>query len=524
MKPNEILEAVKHSKVLVAFHKHYLEGHLEPAEIFTEEALWGHILAGAIRHEDCGEYIRIDDYRYNLNSRSYTIDGNGFYLDGDTARVRALVKKAGKVQKVKPGRIMSAYLADKDFPEQVKIWAAERFTFLWNAQNDMKGLELHVDNRFDKIYDSYFLVGDFHSCMTDKPFYEFYEGALDASAAYLEDEDGMIHARCIIFNNVRVGDKVLRLAERQYAAKEHMKGALISALIKEGRIDGYKSFDAGCSDCDEFKDVNGGYLENRGEMSIDCEYTPDVDVPYMDSFKWAASSCGGWILYNYEHKDASYKLENTEGDPEHIGEEEKYDGYRSVYFYGDSVMVNCHGCRIEVEDSDEGLKDFRMVGGEYYHYEDVCYCERCEEYYLPDDGVYSEILDEHFCSECCMRDALEENAECGHILYSNMTDDFYDSEEELQEAEADYLDGKFYSYLTGKLYDSEEELQGAEDNSEFEYVIDIKRNCKIRKMLAVKLIDENDNLIGYRLRSEFAEYGGGSRFVTYEDNVRVVKL
>ncbi len=56
--------------------------------------------------------------------------------------------------------------------------------------------------------------------MVDKEQHSFYENAVNASAAYLENEEGKIIARCIIFNEVKDQDgKIWRLAERQYSKK-----------------------------------------------------------------------------------------------------------------------------------------------------------------------------------------------------------------------------------------------------------------------------------------------------------------
>lgn len=79
--------------------------------------------------------------------------------------------------------------------------------------------------------------------MTDKDYYYFYMDSVNASAAYLTDEDDMVIARCIIYNEVKDQDgNKWRLAERQYASDENdiLKRALIDALIKGGYIDGYK--------------------------------------------------------------------------------------------------------------------------------------------------------------------------------------------------------------------------------------------------------------------------------------------
>ena len=74
-----------------------------------------------------------------------------------------------------------------------------------------------------------------HAWTGQLDYYYFYMDSVDASAAYLTDEDDMVIARCIIYNEVKDQDgNKWRLAERQYASDENdiLKRALIDALIK----------------------------------------------------------------------------------------------------------------------------------------------------------------------------------------------------------------------------------------------------------------------------------------------------
>ena len=87
--------------------------------------------------------------------------------------------------------------------------------------------------------------------MVDRKLHYFYTNSVDASAAYLINEEGKVTARCVIYNRVTdQNGKIWRLAERQYATDENntLKRALIDALIKGGHIDGYKKVGAGCGD------------------------------------------------------------------------------------------------------------------------------------------------------------------------------------------------------------------------------------------------------------------------------------
>ena len=55
---------------------------------------------------------------------------------------------------------------------------------------------------FSRIYDSTYCSGDFGSCMMDGGLHSFYKDYVDTSAAYLQDDEGNILARAIIYNKV----------------------------------------------------------------------------------------------------------------------------------------------------------------------------------------------------------------------------------------------------------------------------------------------------------------------------------
>ena len=129
---------------------------------------------------------------------------------------------------------------------------------------------LHVNRNFERIYSSECCEGDFCSCMVDKGYHGFYENSVNASAAYLENEEGKVIARCIIYNEVEDQDgKIWRLAERQYSSgnSEILKRALVDALVKENHIDGYKKVGAGCHEARNFVDVEGNSLSDKGSVS-----------------------------------------------------------------------------------------------------------------------------------------------------------------------------------------------------------------------------------------------------------------
>ena len=214
--------------------------------------------------------------------------------DGDTRAVRYINMENGeRVFKMKAGKFYRAIVLQTEFgkllPEQVMNYLCEEFASEWQVytMGQLPKNRLYVNNEFHKIYSSECCDGNFGSCMVDKDRSSFYENAVKASAAYLENEDGMVIARCIIFNEVKDQDgKIWRLAERQYSSEsnEILKRALIEALISGGYIDGYKKVGAGCGDARAFVDINEHSLSDR-RFSIECKLDWEDTLSYQDSFK-----------------------------------------------------------------------------------------------------------------------------------------------------------------------------------------------------------------------------------------------
>lgn len=511
-----VLKAVEHSKVLTAFHlanaDAFVGNYYVYERVTTERILWNEICDMCKSYGDLDNSSNVHvgiEFELKLNSSAYEVDENGICRDGDQKLVRAYVSKAGKVQKVKPGRIMKAFLIENypNLPQSVVNWACEMFAQEWENANTYDDYELNVDDNFEDIYNSAKLLGDFHSCMNDQGFEDFYSDNVDASAAYLTDKDGMIVARCVIFNAVEGDGDTLRLAERQYAAHESFKQILVRKLIEGGYIDGYKKVGAGCQEETAFLANDGSDLEGRESLSIYVSGYPE-HYPYMDSFKYAEDNeGGGFTLYNSEGgcEFVDFTMNETSGE---YSENRNWDEYREDYCRGNLITVYRNGSPIDVEDSDEGLEDFRKVGIDWHHYEDCGFCEECEEFYLLDDGVYSEMIEEEFCSQICLENRLSNLSEEGEVFYSQRLDEYYRTEEEMHEDEEAESEGRFYSYLTYRYYDTKEEFEAAESEYDEGFVVDMKRQCKIRKKDAVKLYTANLEFIGYMLTSEFSCYDG----------------
>lgn len=316
----------------------------------------------------------------------------------------------------------------RTLPEQVITYLCEEIAQEWQTftMGCLPQNRLHVNADFQRIYDSDECVGDFHSCMVDKGFHTFYENAVNASAAYLENEDGKIIARCIIYNEVRdQHDKVWRLAERQYSTEcnDILKRALVDALIRDGHIDGYKKIGAGCGDSQAFVDNEGNSLSHL-KLSIACDLDYGDTLSYQDSFK----NYDEYERIATNFGEGDIELDTTNGEIEDEDERE-YDNYhdrccnevRTVYWHGREYTC-------DVED----LEDFRFVesDGEYHHEDDVYCCEYCGDYELADNCYYSELTEESYCCEDCMSNAEQKYKE-SNWYYSDYDGEYYEDDDDV---------------------------------------------------------------------------------------------
>ena len=85
-------------------------------------------------------------------------------------------------------------------------------------------------------------------------------------------------------------------------------------------------------------------------------------------------------------------------------------------------------------------------------------CDRCGEYYLAEDGCYSELLGEDFCCEDCMERA-ERKYKREYWHYSELTDEYYETESEKEDAEREYKEENWhYSEYDDEYYEDEDEV------------------------------------------------------------------
>jgi hypothetical protein len=415
-------------------------------------------------------------------STMYRLDAlRGLCEDLSVEHIRYVNTERRRVFKMKAGKfitnILNEHRATSVLPEHIKRWVGEEFSREWKAHatknlQTMDGLTLHVGNSlsdFAIIYSSEHCVGDFGSCMVDDDQYYFYKNHIDASAAYLTNEDGYIVARCIIYNDVTVesSGETLRLAERQYTSEGDnvLKQILIDKLIAEGRIDGYKRIGASCHDSMDFVLNDGTPLREKMHISNDIDYGDTLS--YQDTFKWL--DIDSHTAYNYENRYSDIDLaitdstfeENHEGmeycqyDNEWYDEDcVVYDEYNEIYIHeSHAVDAIYHGYDTRIGERDTDDFCWSEHHEAFIHEKECAYVKSEDDFYLLDEVVWSECMQEHILKSdscttldnriCHNDDAVWSDYYKGWLYYddavwSDITEDYYLCDDDRLKDEAEY--------------------------------------------------------------------------------------
>jgi hypothetical protein len=378
-----------------------------------------------------------------INDRWYYNDGyeadscRGLCEDGDTRAYR-YVNSEGRVYKMKIGRLFSKIMEGNKawniIPPQVRTFLTEELSRNWQAYaaSRLPQYKLVVDDDFARIYDSgYYWRGGFGSCMSDECNYHFYENAVKAKAARIENEDGQIIARCVIYSECKTADgRVLRLAERQYATEgnEVYKQMLVYALIEGGHIDGYKKVGADCHSPRSWMDCNHQPM-NDVQFEIACVLEAGDTLSYQDSFKWY--DLNKYKAYNHSGCGYTHMLDTT--DEEFEGDEGNYDSWHEEYTTSDILTVYSGGREYTV--AEDRADDFVWVDSDsnYHHIDDAFRCPYCNEWELCDNGYYSDITEEDYCCEDC-RDEAEQDYKSNNWYYSDYDSEYYPDDSDIVEA------------------------------------------------------------------------------------------
>lgn len=385
----------------------------------------------------CGlKTVNVRLMKFRFYSPVYKTDEmEGICEDGTPNAVRYVNMEADRVYRMKSGKflmsIIDAHEIGRHFPVQMKTFLCEEFSRDWvaYAMSKIGNLELRTDLSFADIYgNGRYSCRDMGSCMNGTDQSDFYERSVDATPAALVNEaDGEILARCVIFNDVEdTGNgKTYRLAERQYAkgGDETLKKALVELLISRGLIDGYKAVGAGCGDASSFVLNDGTSIYDRN-LAITCSINWGDVLSYQDSFKWL--DMRGQKAYNKSFSCDAY-LDVTDA---YLEDERNYDEFHDehtnneleeVYYDGNWMYCDC-----------ERLEEFiQLNDGRYYHETNVLTCPHCgENFCVDEDGYYSELTDEDYCCEDC-RENAEEEYKKNNWAYSEYDDEYFEDENDI---------------------------------------------------------------------------------------------
>ena len=425
---------VRKNKILLAFlknkstHKHFvLKEYLSSTDL---NQLCDNLFRDLSKvSRGCHDILIFNRY---FKNNDYQVDEqNGICLDNDIQAYRYINVKTNKPFKMKIAKLFRAIMADnelwRELPEQIQTYMCEKIANDWQAER-IKSLgrySIRVDNDFEKIYDRYYCDGDFDSCMTDRNREDFYNDCINAKAAALiNNQNGKIAARCIIYQDVMNDDetKHYRLAERQYATDcdNVLKTILVQKLIEGGYIDGYKKIGVNCHANDAFVLNDGTDLNVR--LHIKNTIKPGDILSYQDSFIYLCVDAE--IAYNKYISDYTHKLDDTS---EYL--EGEYDEYHDCYCR-DTCEVFVHGRSMQCDADD--LSDFIYIENlyEYHHIDDCERCDNCGEWFLSDNDYYSDLTGYNYCCESCMNNA-EEEYKSENWYYSDFDEEYFEDEDDI---------------------------------------------------------------------------------------------
>lgn len=411
--------------------KHYYETRLElylDNRYLSKDIIFDSVMSlsscrSIERNKECTTHmIRFSGFHYTFYHPTIGTDKwEGVSEDGDSRFIRfTRYAEEGKndephVYKKKAGKLLREVIlwSVPDMPECLVTLCCETFAARWRAMHssDSNKYTLHVDDDFASIYGCGDQDNDIEgSCMNGEDQYSFYEDSVTASAAYLTDENDVIVARCVIFDEVHDDDgNIYRYAERQYAKGGSLllKQLLIDKLIADNRIDIYKEVGAGYKDRTQIIRVEDGERIST-QLWIYNDIEPGDTLSFQDTFVFLA--CGK--AYNH-NVDCEFRLDTT--DSELCGE---WDEYHERYCEC-TVLVNVWDDRrdryIEMRCDENDLDDFKSdyddeemynecvedYDGDWHRRDSIyiSYSEREGAWFKNDDVVFSECYEDYIPRE-----------------------------------------------------------------------------------------------------------------------------
>ncbi len=430
--------------------------------------------------------LQLDGWR--CYSSKYRLDAlGGVCIDGDIKSVRySNIERDGRIFKMKAGKFLQSVIdenaATRAMPEQLKRWCGEEFSREWQSYASIKadtGLTLHVDDDFKSIYSRECCKGDFGSCMSGRELWRYYRDSIKAKAAYLTDREGLIVARCIVYQEVydEVGN-TYRLAERQYASgqQDTFKQILVDMLIAGGHIDGYKRIGADCHDNMNFVLNNGTSLSGT-PLYIECSLEYNDPLSYQDSFIYYDVESG--LAYNDSCCDYNVTLDTTDGyikNPSDV-----YSEYHGRYIDEDEAMYDDYFEDYMPEScAVDAIYDGQHITIDREHAEDrddlFCWSDDEDAYIYRQECVYVDCLNDYILEDNAVTDIngdYQRRSDCtyshyhgewildDYAKYSDHVGDYLDVDQAVwSDYECDWLpkDEAIYSIISHDYYSSEENL------------------------------------------------------------------
>ena len=253
---------------------------------------------------------------------------------------------------------------------------------------------LHVDDNVERIYDSNYCLGSFHSCMTDAGYTKMYQGV--AKAAYITNGKGLIVARALYWENVLdIEGNIYRYLDRPYStdSSASLQELLIDKMKAAELIDLYKPAGTACGDAERIYGLDDNLFSKSLYVPIDINPALKTGVcPYMDTFKYSdGQSEKLWTDIKQVSSADVWVLEKITGD-----------AYSKVYSQYLDIIID--------EDDAvfcEDIQDYADINGE-----DAIFCtyDTCEYFYKDYDLYWADDIEEYFKYEdelCYAEDTCE---------------------------------------------------------------------------------------------------------------------
>lgn len=356
-------------------------------------------------------------------------------------------------------------------PARVANRLAELFAIEWQAyvESCKDDYTLHVDNNFQRIYSSDECVGDFHSCMEDKPYCALYEKTT-AQAVYLLNKENKIVARAILWKCYDDNGAEYDYLDRQYSSnnKDELKKQLIDSCIQAGLINCYKPVNCCCSDSDNIVDLQGNRIQERLHINLSWE---GEKVPYFDTFKYYVE-CEEVAYSTAVDVDYNYEFTTTNGWPQ--SNNRVWSEFHDMYIdEEDAIYIEGAGY-YSIEDDGEYIAyteddEWQLIDDCYktedtrtwwHNTTDLYYCYDTENYYesdstlyyAEDEGQYYEYSDDlYYCKDTKRWFANEDS-----LFQAVDTDEYYE-----------YSNNLFYTVDTCEYYAYSKTLFYCEETAEY---------------------------------------------------------